>query len=201
MLLNIGRLFFTTFLAAQKHYRERNTQKYMRRYFSILAIICLGLFTLLACTQPTQGGQEKDYGKLPKISGKSYDGKMIDTSKYTGKVLIIDFWATWCPPCRKEIPGFIALQKQYALKGLQVVGVSFDEEEADHKQFAKREGLNYPSILGKDNVAAVSSVEKKIGAIEGIPTTIVVDRQGNIRYVHVGYADKAEFEKIIKKYL
>ena len=61
--------------------------------------------------------------------------------------------------------------------------------------------LNYPSILGKDNAAAVNAVEKKIGPIEGIPTTVVVDRQGNIKYVHVGYADKAEFEKIIKKYL
>ena len=173
----------------------------MRKRFSIFVIVCLSLFTLLACTQSTQAGQEKNYGKLPKITGKSYDGKTIDTSNYAGKVLIVDFWATWCPPCRKEIPGFIALQRQYGLKGLQVVGVSFDDEDADHKHFAKQQGLNYPSILGKDNVAAVNAVEKKIGAIEGIPTTIIVDRQGNIRYVHVGYADKAEFEKIIKKYL
>lgn len=173
----------------------------MCRRFSIFIIVCLSLFTLLACTQYTQAGQEKNYGKLPKITGKSYDGTIIDTSKYTGKVLIVDFWATWCPPCRKEIPGFIALQKQYGSKGLQVVGVSFDEEETEHKQFTKQERLNYPSILGKDNAAAVNAVEKKIGPIEGIPTTVVVDRQGNIKYVHVGYADKAEFEKIIKKYL
>ena len=173
----------------------------MYKRVSIFLTICLSLLTLLACTESTQAGQEKNYGKLPKITGQSYNGQKIDTSKYKGKVLIVDFWATWCPPCRKEIPGFIALQKQYGPKGLQIVGVSFDDEETEHKQFAKQERLNYPSILGKDNVAAVNAVEKKIGSIEGIPTTIVVDRQGNIRYVHVGYADKAEFEKIIKKYL
>ncbi|MGM9999132.1 MAG: TlpA family protein disulfide reductase [Candidatus Bruticola sp.] len=174
----------------------------MRKSLYTLIIICVSVFTLMACTHSVQADSaEQNLGKLPSITGTSYDGKAVDTSKYLGKVLIVDFWATWCPPCRQEIPGFIALQKQYGSKGLQVIGVSLDEDAAQHKQFAQKEGLNYPSILGRSNPKAMQAVEQKIGEIQGIPTTLIIDRQGNIRYCHIGYADKEEFEKIIKKYL
>lgn len=144
------------------------------------------------------GAQAEDYGKVPDWSA-TVKGKKLSQSDYAGKVMIIDFWATWCPPCRKEIPGFIELQKEYADQGLVVLGFSFDKDEDVHDKWVKEQGLNYPSVFARegDGLAAVRAFQEKIGEIRGIPTTLVVDRQGNIVYKHVGYAPKEEFERII----
>src|SRR5579859_4532983 len=103
------------------------------------------------------------------------DGQSVKLSDFKGKVVILDFWATWCPPCKAEIPGFIALQKQYAAQGLTVVGVSLDTAGASVvKQFMQRVGMNYPVVIGDEKIAG------QYGGIEAIPTTFVIDRNGNI---------------------
>jgi thiol-disulfide isomerase/thioredoxin len=124
------------------------------------------------------------------------DGKAVKLSDFKGKVVILDFWATWCPPCRAEIPGFISLQKQYAAQGLTVVGVSLDTDGASVvKSFMKRVGMNYPVVIGDEKIAS------NYGGITAIPTTFVLDRNGNIVTSHQGYASQVVFESEIRPLL
>ena len=124
------------------------------------------------------------------------DGQTVKLSDFKGKVVILDFWATWCPPCRAEIPGFIALQKQYAAQGLTVVGVSLDTDGPSVvKSFMKRIGMNYPVVLGNEKTAA------DYGGITAIPTTFVLDRNGNIVSSHQGFASQVVFESEIRPLL
>ncbi|MCL5098027.1 MAG: TlpA family protein disulfide reductase, partial [Candidatus Omnitrophica bacterium] len=107
-----------------------------------------------------------------------------------------DFWATWCPPCRREIPGFISLQKKYEKDGLMVVGVSLDQGGTDAvKRFIQKNGMNYPVVMGNDRVSA------DYGNIQAIPTTFVIDRSGKIVSKHVGYEEPSVFEQEIKPLL
>lgn len=127
---------------------------------------------------------------------KSLDGQTISSGQFAGKVVILDFWATWCPPCRQEIPGFVELQKRYGEKGLTVIGVSLDQQGPGVvKDFMEHFGMNYPVVMGDQ------AVVDAFGGIEGIPTTFVIDREGHIVAKHVGYTAKEDFERAIKPLL
>ena len=120
------------------------------------------------------------------------DGKPVKLSDFKGKVVILDFWATWCPPCRAEIPGFVALQRKYADKGFTVIGVSLDEQGPSVvKPFMARLGINYPVVMGDQKTVGA------YGGIAAIPTTFVIDRQGNIVNVYQGFTDQDTFESVI----
>jgi thiol-disulfide isomerase/thioredoxin len=124
------------------------------------------------------------------------NGKPVKLSDFRGKVVLLDFWATWCAPCRIEIPHFVELQKQYGNKGLTVIGVSLDEQGPQVvKEFAKRFGVTYPIVIGNEKAV------EAYGGIDAIPTTFVIDRQGRIVSRHMGYDDKAVFEKEIQSLL
>jgi peroxiredoxin len=127
---------------------------------------------------------------------KDLNGKSVSLSDFKGKVVVLDFWATWCPPCREEIPHFIELQNEFKDKGVTVVGVSLDSTgPADVAQFVKANGMNYPIVMGDEQTATA------YGADQGIPTTVVIDGRGNIVATHLGLADKDTFESDIKKAL
>jgi peroxiredoxin len=124
------------------------------------------------------------------------DGKTVHSADFAGKVIVLDFWATWCPPCRGEIPGFIALQRKYSAQGFAVVGVSVDEAGVKTvKAFAQKEGINYPIVLTD------SKVVDAYGGIDGLPTTFIIDRSGHIVKQHLGFTDQAEIENEIKPLL
>lgn len=124
------------------------------------------------------------------------DGKTVRLSDFKGKVVILDFWATWCPPCRAEIPGFIGLQKKYQAQGLAIVGVSVDQASSDTvKSFVQEMGMNYPVVLADTNVVAA------YGGIAGLPTTFIIDRTGRIVKQHLGFTEKEEIETEIKSLL
>lgn len=176
----------------------------MTKYWSsaLALLMVVGLF--LAFGAPNAEAEAtKPLGKMPQFTLKDANGKTVSSKDLAGKVVIIDFWATWCPPCRKEIPGFIELQKQYGKQGLTVVGFSFDDDAKAHTDYIKEQKMNYSSVLATDATAGktVAAFEKIIGKIEGIPTTVVVDKKGNIVWMHTGYADKADFEKVVKPLL
>jgi peroxiredoxin len=151
---------------------------------------------VLLCTAPLLHAEPKASGDAPVWELKDVDGKAVKLSDFKGKVVILDFWATWCPPCRKEIPGFVELQEAYKDKGLVVIGVSLDEEGAAVvKPFMTEYKVNYPMVIGDGKTV------EAYGGISGIPTTFIIDKEGKIKSVHVGYRPKETFEAEIKALL
>jgi len=126
---------------------------------------------------------------LPDLSGTQRS-----SSEWRGKILIINFWATWCPPCRKEIPEFMALQEQYADKGLQFVGIAIEEREpvSEYLQTIK---INYPILIGEDEGLALSQQLGNI--INAVPFTLVVDRQGRVIHRQPGEFSREKILEII----
>src|SRR6185295_9269335 len=167
---------------------------------SMKNLATMALLLLAACGGGAGGdGGKSGYGRRPDWSIALPDGKKVSAADYDNKVLILDFWATWCPPCKKEIPGFIELQKKYADKGLVIVGFSFDHDPNAHDVWIKEQKLNYLSIFMETDAgkAVVDQFAGKIGEIASIPTTLVIDRKGTIVYKHVGYGSPEDFEKVI----
>ena len=126
------------------------------------------------------------------LTFKDMNGKPFALSDYKGKVVLLDFWATWCPPCRKEIPGFIELYNSYRSRGFVVIGVSMDDSTSDIKRFAKQYKMNYPIVLG----AGREDLEQSFGELP-LPTAFVIGRDGRICAKHDGLTPKDQFEKEI----
>jgi thiol-disulfide isomerase/thioredoxin len=127
---------------------------------------------------------------------KDVEGQAVSSDQLKGKVIVLDFWATWCGPCRSEIPGYVALQKQYGPAGLAIVGVSLDRGgPAVVKKFITDLKINYQIVLGDDQIA------EAFGGVEAIPTTFIVDRSGTVRYRKVGAMAPEEFAAVLKPFL
>jgi thiol-disulfide isomerase/thioredoxin len=128
---------------------------------------------------------------------KDMNGKQIDLAAYKGKVILFDFWATWCGPCKAEIPHFVELQNEYGPKGLAVLGFSVDDTIDQLKPFASELKMNYPVLvgLGRDDV------QDAFGPIWGIPTTFLISRDGKICRKNTGIQGKAKYERDIKALL
>jgi peroxiredoxin len=124
------------------------------------------------------------------------DGRVINSDQFKGKVVVLDFWATWCPPCRAEIPGYVDLQRKYGRQGLAIVGVSLDRGGPDVvRRFLGDEKVNYQVVLGDDNIVGA------FGGVEAIPTTFIIDRHGVVRYRKVGAMETARFEAVLESFL
>ena len=145
--------------------------------------LLLGLFVL---------GCEKSFSsdKVLNFQFKTIDNKILDLSQFSGKVIVVDFWATWCPPCTKEIPHFIELQEKYKNE-VQFIGLNVGEKESEIKEFIKSMGINY--IIGYSN----ENIEKSFGGISGLPTTFIIGKDGKIKAKAIGYRSKEWFEKQI----
>lgn len=136
------------------------------------------------------------YKQAPEFTLLDIDGNKVSLSDFKGKVVILDFWATWCPPCIAEIPHFIELYDEYKNRGLEVIGISVDwNGQRVVPPFAEERGINYILLLGDDEVTDL------YGGIISIPTTFILDREGGIRKRYMGYRDKEVFERDIKELL
>ena len=160
---------------------------------TLVFVLAFGVF-LLTRNHSTEAVMEGEM--MPVFQLKDVDENEFDSSQLKGKVVILDFWATWCPPCRMEIPHFQALHEKYEDKGLAVVGVSLDSEGAYVvKPFMENNKVTYTMLLAGQQIA------NKFGGIRAIPTTFVVDRSGKIVKKYVGYREQSVFENDIKELL
>jgi thiol-disulfide isomerase/thioredoxin len=132
----------------------------------------------------------------PDFALESLDGKTMRLSDLRGKAVLLNFWATWCGPCKIEMPWFVDLQKQYGSQGLQIVGVAMDDaSKEDIAAFAKDMGVNYPILIGKE------SVGDQYGGVPALPESFFISRDGRIVDKIVGLIGKAEIEDAVKKAL
>jgi len=142
------------------------------------------------------GQQQKSYPPAPDFNLKDLDGKDVRLSDHKGKVVLIDFWATWCPPCRKGIPELVEMQKKYGSEKFIVLGISVDQDDENKvRDFARDFQINYPVLFYTPDVIDA------YGGIEAIPTTFVVDKQGKVRQGVQGYRPKEFFIKLIDSLL
>ncbi|HYY69845.1 MAG TPA: TlpA disulfide reductase family protein [Terriglobales bacterium] len=167
----------------------------------VIAAVALMLFTGVRMTKPKAGTLKlpavgKNGSVAPDFELKSLEGKPVRLSDFRGKAVLLNFWATWCAPCKVEMPWFVDLQKQYGTQGLQVIGVAMDDsgEEAIAK-FAGEMGVNYPVLIGKE------AVGDAYGGVEFLPTTFFIDRQGRVVDRVFGLVGHSDIEDNIKKAL
>jgi peroxiredoxin len=131
------------------------------------------------------------------FSLKDMDGKEVSLAAFKGKVVLLNFWATWCGPCKQEIPSFVSLQAQYRDQGLVIVGISVDDPIEKLKPFAREFQMNYPVLAAADR----DDVQGAYGPMFGIPTSVLISRDGTICKRFLGGASKAQFEREIKALL
>ncbi len=150
--------------------------------------------TLLAALSSLGLGQDKI--PAPQLALKDIEGRALRLSDYKGKVVLLNFWATWCAPCRAEMPDLVKWQREYRSRGLQIIGVTYPPEElAEVRKFAKSIKVNYPIVIGQEETKA------RFDQGETLPITVIIDRQGAVREVIQGIIFPEEFEQKIKPLL
>jgi len=157
--------------------------------------IALAILVFLALA-PASCGRAEEPGvprQIPDLRLPGIGGKQVRLTDFKGKILIVDFWATWCGPCKETIPDLVRLQDRYRKDGLAVIGISLDVQgETAVAAFARQYRMNYTVLLGDDRTA------RAFGGIVGIPTSFVVNRQGRIVKRFVGVVDAAAYEDLIR---
>ena len=133
----------------------------------------------------------KQHRPAPDFTLPLIDGGQLHLSSYRGKVVLLDFWATWCVPCREETPHFVELQQRYGGQGLQIIGVSMDDGTEPVRAFYQQFHMNYPVVMGTADVGAA------YGGVLGLPIAFLIDREGHIYAKHIGATDAAVFDKDI----
>jgi peroxiredoxin len=165
----------------------------------VALVVALMLFVgMRIARRPDAGGPSAALGfkgqMAPDFELKSLDGRSVHLTDFRGKAVLLNFWATWCQPCKIEMPWFVEMQKQYGSDGLQVVGVAMDDaSEEDIAKFAKQMGVNYPILLGKE------AVGDAYGGVQFLPTTFFIDRNGKVVDRVFGLKSRSEIEDNIKK--
>lgn len=138
---------------------------------------------------------DEEFSIAPDFTLEDIEGNVVSLSDYKGKVVFVNFWATWCPPCRAEIPHFIELIEQYG-EDFVVLGVDLDSRDFSKvPAFVEKQGMNYPVLYDTKGVSNL------YGGIQSIPTTFVVNRNGKIVEQIIGSRPKADFENLIKKWM
>ena len=170
------------------------------RIVAAAACLAMGIFEFSSCTHSSAciSGQNKGQKPAtkdaktrraaPDFTLADATGQYVKLSDYKGKVVLVNFWATWCGPCALEIPWFEQFEQQYRSKGFEVLGVSMDEDGWNIvKPYISEHKINYRVLLGNDSVGAL------YGGVDSLPTTFIIDREGRIAFPHVGLAEKNEY--------
>lgn len=164
----------------------------MKKYTWILIPLVLVLFVYAKAEISGNSGEE--YPQAPEFTLEDLKGSKISLSNLSGKVVLLNVWATWCGPCKREIPDFIEAYEQYKDKGLEIIGISVDRiSQSKVLQFTEKYKINYPVAM------TTSKLTKDYGPFPAIPVTIIIDRNGKIRYRKIGQVDKKFVENWFTK--
>ena len=165
----------------------------LRRSFTVklLLCFCVGVSTAQAPVTATS----LLHKEAPKFVRTDLMHRKLDLHAYRGKVILLDFWATWCASCQLEMPRFVAWQTQYGPRGLQIIGISMDDDPALARKMYKKMKLNYPVAMGDEKLGQL------YGGVLGLPLTYLIDSQGNIQAQFRGEADLNSIEEQFKPFL
>jgi len=160
-----------------------------KHIFLFLMILATSAFSIAA--QSAAAG----LGKAPGFTLKSYSGKNLKLSEFRGQVVLLNFWASWCGPCRQEMPLLNDLHKKYKKLGFSVMGVNVEEDSAKARKIVKDGKLKFPVLFDVKNKVS------ELYQVSAMPSTVIIDRNGNMRYVHKGYkpGDMSAYKKWVKK--
>jgi len=183
--------------------KKQNRRLMMRKNAAIIAGLLLINIVVFGCSggeknkpnnqKKAQQKQEASVNYAPDFTLTDIHGKTVKLSDYRGKVVILDFWDTWCPPCRRGIPDFIKLYNTYKDSGLVIIGLAFGREgEQKVKDFAEEFGMNYPVVV------ATREVGEAYGPIRSIPTAFIINKKGEAVKRYIGLRPKSEFENDVR---
>ena len=178
-----------------------NQRRVILRSIAAAAVLSIGLFTTDCSYFPVKKVDaavkaEKERKPAPDFALKDATGKTVKLSDYRGKVVLLNFWATWCGPCKIEIPWFMDFEQTYKDKNFAVLGVSLDEDGWDAvKPYIQQKKINYRVVIGNDQVAQL------YGEVDSLPTTFMIDREGRVAAVHVGLVSKSDYQHDIQDLL
>ena len=172
----------------------------MSRLLRRLALFAAGIIVAGGCSVPGPARAavkpEKDRKKAPEFALKDTMGRTVRLADYAGKVVLLNFWATWCGPCKIEIPWFMEFEQKYKDQGFSVLGVSMDDDGWQIvKPYLEAHKINYRIVLGDDMTA------QQYGGVDSLPTTFLVDRQGRIAATHVGLVSKSQYQDDVDQLL
>lgn len=174
----------------------------MKRFLQLSSLLAFTAALVFLSQRGDAGSSDPSTGSVsgtaPAWDLPLVGGGTLSSAEMKGKILVIDFWATWCPPCRAEIPHFVDLQEAYRDQGIVFVGISLDQgsgAEDKVSKFMQAQGINYPVVMGD------VEVQEAFGGIPSIPTTFVVDREGNLVNRKVGYKPASYFEAVFAELL
>jgi peroxiredoxin len=167
----------------------------MKRLFC--SIVVLAAFCLSSCTETKSVHASTSRKPAPEFTLKDSNGTPVKLSDYKGKVVLLNFWATWCGPCALEMPWFMEFEQQYKSQGFAVLGVSMDDDGwAAVKPYIAEHKMNYRVLLGDDSVAQL------YGGLDALPTTYIIDRDGRVAFpAHVGLINKSEYVQEVQSLL
>ncbi len=165
----------------------------MKLNLNTLKQLMLMLFISLTLVTTASAGEVN--GKAPDFTLKSNSGNNLKLSDYRGQVVLLNFWASWCAPCRQEMPLLDKIQKKYSKLGFTILGVNVEEDSQAAKSMLRDLKVSFPILFDTNNIAS------RAYKVSAMPTTVMIDRNGNMRYVHKGYkkGDEATYKKWIKK--
>jgi peroxiredoxin len=169
---------------------------------AVLIVVAIALVALINDRERRSSAPSKPGGPssvihsaAPDFSLRDVNNQPLDLAGYRGKVVLLDFWATWCTPCEHEIPHFVELQDKYREQGLQVIGISMDDDAKPVREFYRKFKMNYPVALGDEKTA------EAYGGVLGLPVTFLIGRDGRVAFQHTGEVEMPVLEQEITSLL